>query len=100
VPEKVSITAERAGNGLRLTIAGGLTVENAGAIKKALLEALEDEAEVHLELGEATSVDLSFMQILFAARAKAEAEGKVLTASSPRALALAAEEAGFPRLLE
>jgi anti-anti-sigma factor len=78
-----------------LDISGELTVENAGDIKGALLEAFRAGKDVILKLKKVSAVDLSFIQILLAAYSKARSESRALTVKGPKTFVQAVEEAGF-----
>jgi anti-anti-sigma regulatory factor len=67
----------------RLTLRGRLTVERAAEIKAHLLSALEDSAHLRVRLEEVKEIDLSFLQLLIAARRACESLGGSLLLAGP-----------------
>jgi hypothetical protein len=83
-----------------LRFAGALTLPEAEAIRTSLLAGLHSEARVvELDCTDASEVDVSFLQIVVAARRTAAMKGKSITFSLPAAGALrdALERGGFIR---
>ncbi|EWY41634.1 hypothetical protein N825_24105 [Skermanella stibiiresistens SB22] len=68
--------------------AGSLTVPEAAHIRSSLLDAFRDGDSVEVDCSGATDVDLSFVQLLLAARRTAVKLGKSITLSAPAAGAL------------
>jgi anti-anti-sigma regulatory factor len=68
---------------LRLGYETDLTIRNAAAIKAALANRLQKDGKIHLELNPAAAVDLSFVQLLSAARRSARNSGGELTLAAP-----------------
>ena len=80
-----------------VTLAGDLTLPRAGEIREQLLSALEGE-EVVLRFGGTGAVDLSFVQLLCAARRSASVRERRLTVAGdpvPRAVASLVRRAGL-----
>ncbi len=67
----------------RLTLGGRLTVERAAEIKALLLSALEDSPSLRLHLEGVEEIDLSFLQLLMAARRSSEARGGSVLLAGP-----------------
>jgi anti-anti-sigma regulatory factor len=57
---------------------GALTVERASALKGEVAEALDESENVALSLSLVEELDLACLQVLYAAKARASAEGKEL----------------------
>lgn len=66
-----------------LSLASPLTIRRADAIGGALLAAMHDSTVVSLDLPEDGSFDLSFVQVVEAARIHARAQGKHLSLATP-----------------
>ena len=74
-----------------------LTVRTIAGIRPVLLQALRDQPAVRLDCSAAESVDLSFIQLLLAARRSAQQSGRSFSLAAPAAGALRAalEQGGF-----
>ena len=74
-----------------------LTIRNAAAIKAMLVERLQVERSVCLELNHDAAVDLSFVQLIHAARVHLDRAGGSLSLARPATGAVAAllVRAGF-----
>lgn len=68
---------------LRLGYDTDLTIRNAAAIKTALVERFQQDSKINLEFNPAAAVDLSFVQLLAAARLSARNSGGELTLTAP-----------------
>ncbi|CFX33164.1 protein of unknown function [Candidatus Filomicrobium marinum] len=66
----------------KIALAGGLGLQDAKDTCAKLVQALEKFDTVEVDLSELTSVDVSIVQLLIAARKSASARGKALTISS------------------
>lgn len=66
-----------------LPLVGDLTVRQAAALHARLIEALAGARHLMLDCAAAERVDLTFLQLVLAARANARAQGGDLTLSSP-----------------
>jgi anti-anti-sigma regulatory factor len=64
-----------------LKLAGSLTVERAASIRADLLSLLSEYDVITLDLSKVTDVDLSFVQLLYAAASEAVRLGKELSFS-------------------
>src|SRR5436305_247912 len=62
----------------RLTLVGALTVRNIEQIRTRLLQAMRRHRVVVVDCALATGVDLSFLQLVLAARKSAAAAGKTV----------------------
>jgi hypothetical protein len=83
-------------------LSGPRTLRNADETRSVLLDALRGPSPIRLDCSAVTEADLSFVQLLLAARKSAEGAGKDVTlapAPSP-AFDKAAKRAGFPVSLD
>jgi MFS superfamily sulfate permease-like transporter len=80
-----------------LRLSAPLTIRRADEIAEALLGAIEANEALALDLPEDGPFDLSFVQIVEAARVHARAQGKTITLASPAAgpLLQILDDAGF-----
>ncbi len=69
----------------------------AAELKKLLLDGLASGRDVRLDLGRAEEIDITAMQLLFAAGCQAERAGGAMAARFSDAAGKAALEAGFER---
>ncbi len=78
---------------------GEISIGLATELKAALLQALASGAEVRLNLERATELDVTALQLLWAAECEARRSGKAFTlvAPVPPEVLLAVSEAGFER---
>jgi anti-anti-sigma regulatory factor len=67
----------------RVAMTGALTVRNAEHIHQRLLQAVRDHHDVVLDCANASEIDLSFIQLVLAARKSAAAAGKTLSVAAP-----------------
>ena len=81
----------------RLSFDGTLTVRNVAPLRDALLEALASGQDIEVDCRAADAVDLSFVQLLLAARLSALRGGRRLSLAGPAegALLHALEQGGF-----
>lgn len=68
---------------LRIGFDTDLTIRNAAAIKATLVESLEKDRDVSLALNPDAAVDLSFVQLITAARLSAQTSGGALALAEP-----------------
>jgi anti-anti-sigma regulatory factor len=61
-----------------VNLSGSLTVDRAAALKEELSATLEGDDNVLLSLSLVEEIDLSCLQVIYAANAKAKATGKIL----------------------
>lgn len=82
-----------------LVMSGSLTVDNAGRIRKALLDSIERYDNVGLGIAEDSALDLSFLQLLCSAHQTAVAAGKNfrLRGTVSRNMAGMINESGYRR---
>lgn len=73
---------------LRIGFDTDLTIRNAAAIKAALIERFEKDRDVTLALNPDAAVDLSFVQLVAAARRSARTSGGELALAEPASPAL------------
>lgn len=87
------------GGPARLRLEGEVTIETAGELKEALLNAFEMKADLLVDCSGAKEVDLSTLQLLCAAHRTARSLGRNMTLDghSENAFARAVVQAGFPR---
>lgn len=76
---------------------GTLTLPRIGAIRAALIGAIDGGPAVEIDCAKAAEIDVSFIQLLLAARRAAAMRGKSLTFAAPASGALlqALERGGF-----
>ena len=94
MPEDATPSAAEGG---RIAFSGELTIRNAEQMHTRLLDAVHRCPAVTVDCAAATDIDISFIQLVLAARKSAEAAGKVLSiapASADR-LAVAMRRAGL-----
>lgn len=72
----------------RLVFSGALTIQSADGVYSSLTEALARHAAVVVDCTAATEIDLSFIQLLLAARRSAQGSGKSVVLSAPAGGAL------------
>jgi anti-anti-sigma regulatory factor len=82
---------------ITVEVAPSITVRSAGVFRQALLDGLEADDQIDLDLAEVTDVDLSFIQMLHAARETARRSGKAVRLCQPASGAVVAllDRAGF-----
>ena len=82
-----------------LVMGGSLTIENAGEIRRRLLDAFERSDRVVVSIAEDTQMDISFLQILCAAHHTAAKTNKTFELDrAPKVFPCAIEDAGYLRL--
>lgn len=67
----------------RLVFDGALTVRNIATVQSKIVAALQDHATVQIDCGAAAEIDLSFVQLLLAARKSAVKRGKSFSLCQP-----------------
>jgi anti-anti-sigma regulatory factor len=80
-----------------LEISPSVTVRTAADFRQSLLDALEADDQIELDITELAEVDLSFVQLVHAAREQARRAGKHIHLLQPAGPALTAllDRAGF-----
>jgi anti-anti-sigma regulatory factor len=66
-----------------INLDASLTVDKASSLKEELSAALSGAGNILLNLSEVEELDLSCLQVIYAARTQAKASGKTLHLSSP-----------------
>lgn len=81
-------------------LGGDLTISRSEELRETLLTAFSTEAAVHVDCSAALSADVSFLQLIVAARASAARRGVNLTVAAPPGgpVAAAARAAGMAPL--
>ncbi len=80
-------------------VTGEVGLGQAAAVHAALVQALGQTSRLVIDLTEVTAADLTFFQILLAARRSAREQGKTLSLAAPgpgQAVRETAAAAGFP----
>ena len=82
-----------------IRLEGEVDIAGAAEVKKLLLQALASEKEVRVELERTTGVDVTALQLLYAAEREAERSGVTVTVVGhvPEAISVAVRDAGFER---
>jgi anti-anti-sigma factor len=90
-------TFEERENTSLVRMEGAIDIASAAEIKSALLDALASKTEIRLTLQGATELDVTAMQLLYAAERDAEKTGILfaLEGSVPNEIAVAITEAGL-----
>jgi anti-anti-sigma factor len=73
----MDISRDTNAEGIRIRVEGALTIEQAGQLKDALLEALQEGKGIEVDLSSVRALDLAGMQLLCAAHRSAMAGGTV-----------------------
>lgn len=91
------MTLDQGGALCLIRLEGEISIGLATELKTALLQALAAQAEVRLDLEHATELDVTALQLLWAAEREARRSGKAfeLAASVPPDVLRAVGEAGF-----
>jgi anti-anti-sigma regulatory factor len=80
---------------LVIRIEDAVNVTSAEELKSLLLEGLVSGLDLHVDLERAQEIDVTTMQLLWAARREADRKGTALMVSVSEAAAAAASEVGF-----
>ena len=91
------VTTEQLEGHSLIRLEGEFTVTSAAELKRLLLEGLATGEDLHLDLERVEGIDLSLMQLLWAAGREAERTGARIGISLSEAAGKAAREAGFER---
>ncbi len=88
-------------DGHMVSISGALTIESASELRKILVNSISKAGHVVLEIGNVTEMDLSCLQLFYAAhkRAKETGKGFSLKGGCPDVFKKAVEDAGYLRSL-
>lgn len=79
---------------------GAITISCAAELKRLLLEALASGKDVQVDLEQATTLDVTAMQLLWAARRESERSGTAfaVVGQVPEQISVAVRDAGFESL--
>ncbi|GFM35364.1 STAS domain-containing protein [Desulfovibrio psychrotolerans] len=77
------------GEGAVLLLDGDITVAHAGRLREALLDLMQEHASVQVDARAAEGADLTFVQVMLAARKTAETRGVALALKEPVGQAVA-----------
>lgn len=91
------VTMERHKTHPLVRLEGEFTVTSAAELKGVLIEGLAFGGELKVDLERAEEIDISVMQLLWAAGREASRTGSSLVIRAPEAIATAARDAGFER---
>jgi anti-anti-sigma regulatory factor len=80
-----------------LRIEDAVNVTSAEELKSLLQEGLVSGRDWHVDLENAREIDVTAMQLLWAARREADRQGIAMTISTSQAVAAVAHELGFER---
>ena len=80
-----------------IRLAGELTLTSAAELKNLLLQGLASGNDLRLDLEQAEAIDITLMQLLWAAGREADRKGASLAIQMSDAAATAARDAGFER---
>jgi anti-anti-sigma regulatory factor len=93
----MGISLDKNDAGVSIALAGTIDISCAAELKKLLLDALNSGADVRISVGDATGLDVTAVQLLWAAERQARQSGVGFCISEPVPDAVSAElaEAGF-----
>ncbi|MBF0140705.1 MAG: STAS domain-containing protein [Magnetococcales bacterium] len=93
----IDLSVDDAGDAGTLTLSGGITIQHAAQLKDTLLEGISAAKGLVIDLSEVDRVDLSAIQLLFAAHRGLNDKGKSLTVAGtiPEAWHNAVKESGY-----
>ncbi len=93
----VPVTLDQNENFCLLHLEGGIDISSATELKTLLLQGLASGRELRVDLERATDLDVTAMQLLWAAEREARRSGMgmALTGRVPKEIASAAGDAGF-----
>jgi anti-anti-sigma regulatory factor len=92
------VTLQRQESSWLIRLEGRITVTCAAELKELLLEWLSSGKDLELDLERAEEIDITVMQLLWAAARDSARMGGKIVARASRAAALAGREAGFTQL--
>lgn len=92
------VTMERHETHSLIRLEGELTLTSAAELKALLVAGLAAGTDLHLDLERATKIDVTAMQLLWAAGREADRKGVAFSGRVSEAAAAMAREAGFERL--
>ena len=80
-----------------IRLAGDFTLTSAAELKNLLIHGLASGNDLRLDLKQAEAIDITLMQLLWAAGREADRVGVKLAIQMSNAAAMAARDAGFER---
>jgi len=92
------VTLQRDDARWRISLDGQITLTSAAELKTLLLEWLAAGKDLDLELERAEEIDLTILQLLWAAAREAERTGAEIAGRASPAAALAARNSGFAQI--
>ena len=79
-----------------IRLEGEINISSAAELKKLLLEALSSGKELSLDMERVTELDVTALQLVWAAEREAKASGvNFIRVAPPQEISIACEEAGF-----
>ena len=93
----MAVTIERQESQSLIRLEGDFTLTSAAELKDMLLEGLASGNDLRLDLEHAGEIDITVMQLLWAAGREADRTGAGIAIRVSDAAGLAAREAGFER---
>ena len=93
----MSVTMQRRETDLLIRLEDAVNVTSAEELKSLLLEGLVSGRDVHLDLERVEEIDVTVMQLLWAAGREADRKGTGMVIRVSEAAAAAAREVGFER---
>ena len=93
----MAVTMEQQESQSVIRLAGELTLTSAAELKNLLLQGLASGNDLRLDLEQAEEIDITLMQLLWAAGREADRKGASLAIQMSEAAATAARDAGFER---
>ena len=93
----MAVTMEQQESQSVIRLAGEFTLTSAAELKNLLLQGLASGNDLRLDLEQAEAIDITVMQLLWAAGREADRKGASLAIQMSDAAATAARDAGFER---
>lgn len=93
----MSVTMQRRETDLLLRVEDAVNVTSAEELKSLLLEGLVSGRDLRVDLEHVQEIDVTAMQLLWAARREADRKGTAMVVFISEAAAAAAREVGFER---
>jgi anti-anti-sigma regulatory factor len=94
---RLSVTMERRETDLLIRLEGAVNVTSAGELKRLILEGFASGRDLQLDLEHVEEIDITVMQLLWAAKREADRSGASMVSRVSEAAAATAREAGFER---
>jgi anti-anti-sigma regulatory factor len=92
------VTLQRHDSHWLIRLEGQVTIASAAELKTLLLEWLAAEKDLELDLADAEEIDITIMQLLWAAAREAARTGAGFVARASTAAILAMRDAGFAQI--